>query len=214
MKREHTWIRALPTLLRGRIGRRTRRALAASLLLAAAALAVTDGATAESAGVPTVVAASDLPSGETVDSSDLRVVRFPPRLRPSDAAKHPDEVAEHTLSGAIASREPVTRTRLLSHTAKRADRTTVPLRLADAGVADLLEPGATVDVITLDDDSEEGHELAAGVTVLTVTDDPTVAAANATGEDDGPLVLLAVPTDAATGLAAAALRRPVTVTLS
>lgn len=214
MNREHTWIRAVPILLHGRIGRRTRRAVAALLLLAAAALAVTDGATAESAGVPTVVAARDLPSGVTVKSDDIRVAHFPPRLRPADAAESPDEIGGHTLSGAVASREPITTTRLLSHESRRTGRDTVPLRLADAGVADLLEPGTTVDVITLGDDSEAGRELASDVTVLTVTDDPSITAANPTGDEGEPLVLLAVPTDTATGLAAAALHQPVTVTLS
>lgn len=214
MKREHAWIRAVPALLHGRIGRRTRRAVAAALLLAAAAVAATDAATAEPAGTPTVVAARDLPSGESVTADDLRVARFPERLRPADAVSSPNDVAGHALSGAVSERDPITTTRLLSHEAQHSGRDTVPLRLADAGVAGLLEPGTTVDVVTLADDSEEGRELASDVTVLTVTDDPAVAATKPTRKEDGPLVLLAVPSDTATGLAAAALHQPVTITLS
>lgn len=214
MKREHAWIRAVPTLLHGRIGRRTRRAVAAALLLAAVAVAVTDAATAEPTGVPTVVAARDIPSGETVAVDDLRVARFPDRLRPADAVSSPSEVAGHGLSGAVSERDPITTARLLSHETRRSDRDTVPIRLADAGVAGLLEPGTSVDVVTLGDDATKGRELASKVTVLTVTDDQSVTDTKPAGDEEGPLVLLAVPTDTATGLAATALQQPVTVTLS
>ena len=195
----------------GKTGRRLRRALAASLFLAAAALAAVDGATAEPAGTPTVVAARSLPSGSTVHPSDLRVVRFPQRLRPDGAFTARDEITGRVLSGAAAAGEPITAARLLGEKQSRAGTSTVPIRLADPGVAELLEPGTRVDVVTLAAESEKGRVLAGGVTVLTVTDDP--AAGRAAGGDGGPLVLLAVPGDTATGLAAAALKQPVTVTL-
>jgi len=200
-------------MLHGKVARRTRRALAAALLLSAVALAVTDGAVAEPAGTPTVVATRAIPSGETLRSTDLRVVRFPGDLRPDRAVEDPAELVGGTVSGSVASGETITTTRLVSHESGRAGTVTVPIRLADAGVAQLLEPGTEVDVVTLGEDSDQGRELASDVTVLTVADDPADAQYSS-GADGGPLVLLGVSADAATGLAAAALHQPVTVTLS
>lgn len=198
------------SLIYGRTGRRLRRVLAASLFLTAAALAVIDGAAAEPVGTRTVVAAHPLPSGSTVHPSDLRVVRFPQRLRPDGAFATRGDVTGRVISGAAAAGEPITATRLLGEQAGRAGTTTVPVRLADPGVAKLLEPGTKVDVVTLAAESEKGRVLAGGATVLTVTEDPGAGRA---GRGDEPLVLLAVPGDAATGLAAVALNQPVTVTL-
>jgi len=200
-------------MLHGRVARRTRRALATALLLSAVALAVTDGAVAEPVGTPTVVATRTVPSGETLESADLRVVRFPEDLRPDGAVEDPAKLVGGTVSGSVASGETITTTRLLSHASARAGTVTVPIRLADAGVAQLLEPGTEVDVITLGNDSEQGRELADDVTVLTVADDPADTTSPA-GGDGGPLVLLGVSADTATRLAAAALHQPVTVTLS
>lgn len=200
------------SLVYGRTGRRLRRALAAALFLAAAALAVVDGAAAEPSGTPTVVATRQLPSGSTVRPSDLRIVRFPQRLRPDGAFTARGKVTGRTLSGAAAAGEPITAAGLLGEQPSRAGTSTVPIRLADPGVAHLLEPGTKVDVVTLAAESEQGRVLAGGVTVLTVTEDRSAGGANRS-DDGGPLVLLAVPGDTATGLAAAALNQPVTVTL-
>lgn len=196
------------SLLRGRTASRLRRALAATLLLAAALLTFLDGSADAPTGSPTVVAARELPSGSRVDRADVRVVRYPERIRPQGAFEDPGDVVGHVLSGAAGRGEPLTPTRLIGETSAAPATTTVPIRLADPGIARLLEPGTKVDVVTVAASGETGRVLATAATVLTVT-----TKSPAGGHDDAPLVLLAVADDAATELAATALNQPVTVTL-
>jgi hypothetical protein len=79
----------------------------------------------------------------------------------------------------------------------------VPFRLADPAVADLLTPGARVDVVTVSQNSPDPLILATNAMVLTVRQ-PT---------KDSSLVVIALPRDEATRVAAAALGQPVAVTL-
>src|SRR5699024_3410546 len=170
MKLERVRTRVTPALLHGRIIRKTRRVIAAGLLVAAAALAVSDGAVAAPAGTPTVIADRAVPAGDTLEANDLRVVRFPAKLRPDDALRDPGEVTGQTASGALAAGEAITMARLLRRDSQPPGTSTAPIRLADAGVAHLLDPGTEVAVVTLGDDTDQARELTAGATVLTVTD--------------------------------------------
>ncbi|MDQ2710234.1 MAG: hypothetical protein M3Z25_22580, partial [Actinomycetota bacterium] len=87
------------------------------------------------------------------------------------------------------------------------DAASVPIRLADGGVAGLLGPGRVVDIITLGERADQPTVLAVGATVLTV-----LPAEQKPGVQ-GRLVLVAVPRTAAARLAAATLAKEVTVTL-
>jgi pilus assembly protein CpaB len=70
-------------------------------------------------------------------------------------------------------------------------------------VADLLTPGARVDVVTVSQDSPDPLVLAANATVLTVR----------RPAKDSSLVVIALPEVEATRVAAAALGQPVAVTM-
>lgn len=90
---------------------------------------------------------------------------------------------------------------------------TVPIRLADAGVAELLRRGMRVDVVTLEAGEQTRKVLAGMATVVDVRSPPTSGGSLLPGENKGPLVLISVPVELATQVAALSLRNPVAVTL-
>ena len=90
---------------------------------------------------------------------------------------------------------------------------TVPIRLADSGIAELLGRGMRVDVVTLESAEQSRKVLASMAMVVDVRSPPSGGNRLLSGENKGPLVLIAVPTEVATQVAALSLRNPVTVTL-
>ncbi|HEU5475742.1 MAG TPA: SAF domain-containing protein [Actinophytocola sp.] len=190
-----------------------RRLIAAALVLLAGALAVRpDPPPAGGAppGVPVLVAARDLAPGTTLGAGDVRVERAPPSLRPATALESAESVTGRVLAGAATAGEPITSTRLVGPENTRLttggpDAVAVPVRLADAAVADLLMPGARVDVVT--GDGRGTALLASDVVVITVLAPESDQAA------DGRLVVIAMPPEAATRVASVSLGYPVAVTL-
>ena len=193
-----------------------RRLTAGALVLLAAALALRPHTVRAEPTVPILVAARDLAPGVILTPADVRVVAAPAALRPAAALGSPREVAGRVLAGAATSGEPITRARLVGPENTRlstggTDDVAVPVRLADPAVADLLTPGAVVDVVTADPHGTAGALLAAGATVVTVrAADPPGGAS--TGRP-GRLVVIAMPRDTATKVASVSLGQPVTVTL-
>jgi len=188
-----------------------RRWLAGLLVLAAAVLAVR-GQIGGPGSAPVLVAARDLTPGSTLAATDIQVSRWPPELVPAGALTATADAEGRVLAGAANRGEPLTEPRLAGPELARrsiggAEAASVPIRLADGGVAGLLGPGRTVDVITLGERTDQPTVLAAGATVLTVL--PAEQKPGAQGR----LVLVAVPRSAAARLAAATLAREVTVTL-
>lgn len=185
-----------------------RRITALVLVLLAAALALLETTSDSAATVPMLVAARDLPPGTTLRVTDVTVSRLPESLRPPAALTAPDQVTGRVLAAATTSGEPLTKARLLGpeNTRLATDDPTasaVPFRLADPAVAGLLTPGTRVDVVTVAQSSPDPVVLATNATVLTVRQ-PT---------DDSSLVVIALPREEATRVAAAALDQPVAVTL-
>jgi hypothetical protein len=80
--------------------------------------------------------------------------------------------------------------------------------LSDPGVADLLRPGSRVDVVASGPDRDGVSVLAADAVVVTVRHSE-----GKSGAPGGRLVLVALPREAATRVAAASLGEPVAVTL-
>lgn len=98
-------------------------------------------------------------------------------------------------------------------TAPQPGLSTVPIHLADAAVAALLTPGTRVDVVSADDGYDSRSVLATMATVVDIRPPPG-GDGGLTGPDSrGPLVLICVPTEIATQVAAASVRNPVAVTL-
>ncbi len=185
--------------------------LAGALALAAVLLAV-HGRFSATHGSPVLVATRDLAPGTTLSAADVQARLWPAALIPAGAITEIGQAEGQVLAGAANTGEALTGPRLAGPELARratgvADASSVPIRLADAGVAGLLGPGRLVDVVTLGERSDQPTLLAAGATVLTVLpadDKPGV---------QGRLVLVAVPRPTAARLAAATLSGEVTVTL-
>ncbi len=205
----------LRSLLRGRGWPRTmalRRLVAVALVLVAGALAFRPAGAREITSVAVLVAAHDLAPGSTLTAPDLGLRQLPADAVPTGALTHRATTVGRVVASAVRAGEPLTDVRLVGAadtalTTGNPSAATVPVRLADPDVADLLRPGIRVDVVTLDPDEQTDPVLAENATVVTIRD------TEATQGQPGRLVLVALPRQLATRLAAASLRQPVTVTL-
>jgi len=191
-----------------------RRVLAAMLVLLAAALALRP-----QPGTTTVlVAAHDLSPGATLTADDVRPQPMPAGLVPAGAATEVSDVDGRVLAGAARRGEPITDVRLLGAELTRLlapddGSATVPVRLSDPDVADLLAPGSTVDVVSVAERGGRPNVLAERATVLAVLDDEATGIGRTGRRQQGRLVVVLLPRDAATQVAAASLSLDLTVTL-
>ncbi|AGM09671.1 SAF domain-containing protein [Amycolatopsis keratiniphila] len=208
----------LPVLrrLRGRPARLMRRWLALSLLLSGLVALFLPESARGAPGTATVVSAHDLPAGSVLRATDLELVDLPDDVRPQGATGLPASVEGRLLVGAARAGEPLTDVRLLDADIPGSgdpESSTVPVRLADAGVAELLRPGQRVDVVAAAEARREASVLASMAVVAAVGEqgarDPTTPGAGS----KGPLVLLSLPSAIATRVAATSLERSITVTL-
>lgn len=205
----------LRALLRPRGWPRTmalRRLTAITLVVLAGALVLRPAGARESADTGVVVATRDLQPGSALTQPDVEVRLLPATDVPLGTLTSRAAAIGRILAGPLRAGEPITDVRLVGPadtalTTGDPTAATVPVRLADPDVADLLRPGIRVDVVTLDPDRQTDPVLAEDATVITIRDTPGVQG------QAGRLVLVAVPRQAATQLAAASLRQPVTVTL-
>lgn len=190
-----------------------RRVAAAVLLLLAAALALRPRPGRDADGVTTLIAARDLAPGSVLGREDVKVVELPPKFLPAGALADPSVTVGKVLIGGARRGETLTDVRVVgTQYAQLATGDTaaalVPVRLSDPGVADLLRPGGRVDVVTLGPDRDGASVLATDAVVVAVRQ--TEAKPGAAG---GRLVVVALPRDAATRVAAASLGEPVAITL-
>jgi pilus assembly protein CpaB len=197
-----------------------RRAAAGLLVLVAVGLLAAPGVAP--AGTPVLVAARDLAPGVALAPTDVVVRTLPAEAVPGGALADPAGVTGRQVVGGVRAGEALTDVRLLGPTAAVAaagvpDAAGVPVRLADAGVAALLAPGARVDLVgagpgaagvTAPDAVEPAPVvLASGAVVLAVLPAPDRTAGSA------PVVVVALPAGLAARVATASLREEVTVTL-
>jgi Flp pilus assembly protein CpaB len=183
-----------------------RRIAAAVLAGLALVLAVLPRSAA--AGAPVAVAAVEIPAGATVRGTDVVVREWPAELVPAGALGDPAAAEGRVLVGAARAGEPLTDARLVGAgpaAGAAPDGAAVPIRLADAGVAALLVPGSRVDVVTVGGSTDRPVVLASDASVL------AVLAEDAAGR--GRLVMVAMPREIATRVAAASLSEQVAVTL-
>jgi pilus assembly protein CpaB len=146
-------------------------------------------------------------------ASEVMLRALPAQVVPDGAARTPTAVLGRTLAAPVRRGEPLTDVRLTGSDLTRTvtmnpDTVSVPLRLADPGVATLLHPGAAVDVVTVGKRQDEPVVLARSARVLAVLE-----ASTHTGERDGRLVLVALDPVAATRVAAASISQALTVTV-
>ncbi len=188
------------------------RRIAAGLLVGLAAVLALSPQAGSEPGAEVVVAVRDLAPGVVLDATAVALRSLPQDAVPDGAKRSVDSVVGRLLAAPLRRGEPVTDVRLAGAELARsatgdADAVGVPLRLSDPGVAALLHPGATVDVVTLGERQQQPLVLATGATVLAVLDTGRSAM------DEGGLVLVALPPQAATRVAGASLSQPVTVTV-
>lgn len=189
-----------------------RRGGAALLAGLAAVLALTPGR-GPSPDNTVVVAARDLNPGTVLEASEVTLRALPAQAVPDGSARTPTAVLGRTLAAPVRRGEPLTDVRLAGPELARTvttnpDSVSVPLRLADPGVAALLHPGAAVDVVSVGHRPDEPVVLARGARVLAVLEADT-----RTEQRTGRLVLVALDPVAATRVAAASLSRTLTVTV-
>jgi len=185
-----------------------RRVLARRRLLAAlcAGTAVAAGIHAVAAPPPPTVAvltaAHDLPAGSVLDDSDLRPLQMPPDAVPDGVTA---DAAGRTLAAPVRAGEPITDVRLVGAGLATAhpDLTTLPVRLPDAGLADLLDTGDRIDLIATDPQAGGSRVVAADALVLATT--PIDAATDGTSPP-GALVVLGVAPSSVPGVTEASVR--------
>jgi pilus assembly protein CpaB len=130
---------------------------------------------------------------------------------PDGAARSPAAVLGRTLAAPGRRGEALTDVRLTGPDLTRLISSnpqlmSVPLRLADPGVAALLRAGSAVDVVTTGPQQGEPVVLARGARVLAVLE-------SGTAQRDGKLVLIALDPVEATRVAATSISQSLTVTV-
>ncbi|HEY5877486.1 MAG TPA: SAF domain-containing protein [Nakamurella sp.] len=183
----------------GRLPRNIRRVAAVALVLAAALLLLTPPRPAP--GQPVVVLTRDLPVGAVLQASDLTTT---PLLQPPDGAlTEAGSAAGRTLAGAARRGEVLTDVRLVEPVGPRPGpgQVAVPIRPADATVIDLLRPGMHVAVMSVTENGT-AEVLVPDAVVLLIGASEGAAAGR---RDQDPSVVLAVPSDRADQVVAAAL---------
>ena len=191
------------------------RRIAAGILVAVAVLLFVDDAAGDDR-VRVVTAGRDLTPGTILTPADVAVAEWDSATVPDGAVLDSADVDGRTLTGPVRAGELLTDVRLLgSRTATAAvgvEARVVPVHLADAGVTDLLREGDRVDVLTVEtqenpDATPAARILASGAMVV------LVSAEAGGGRQRDRVVLLALPTEDATTVAAASLVSALTVTL-
>lgn len=186
-----------------------RRLAAGVLAITALVLALLPPA--GSRGTAVLVTTAELAAGTTVRAADLAVRWWPGDLVPAGALQDPAAADGRVLIGAARAGEPLTDVRLAGNPTPGAGPNTaaVPVRLADPGVAGLLAPGSRVDVVGLGDPDGTPVVLAPDAAVLAVLP----AADGAIGPSAGRMILVAMPRELATRVAAASVTDQLAVTL-
>ena len=173
-------LRRLPRSVRRAVLRR-RRPLAAALTAVAVAAGLHSVTAPPPPRVDVLVAARDLPAGTVLAPGDLAPVPFAPDSVPDDLAA---SAAGRTLAAPLRRGEPVTDVRLVGPGLADGNPgvTAVPVRLPDAGMADLLAAGDRIDLVAADPQGAGARVVAAGVPVLAVPEpSPDPSAGGVTG---------------------------------
>jgi Flp pilus assembly protein CpaB len=167
--------------------------------------------------VPVVTAGHDLAWGSVIGRDDVAVTRFPAGQVPVAALRDPAQVVGRRPASPVRRGEPITDVRLLGSldptagAAAGPGAVAVPVRIADAAAARMLQPGMVVDVLAAPSEDfvsapAPATLVAAGVRVL------SVAPGEELSGNDGALVVLATTETVAARLATAAASGRLSVT--
>lgn len=194
---------------------RHRRLVAALLAAAAVACALSALRPPDPARVPVVAAAADLTGGTELSESDLTTVALRPAAVPAGAIRPPREAAGRTVAGPVRTGEPLTEARLVGTSMTTADGlVATPVRIADPGIARLLQSGDRVDVLAAqtrgDAAGDTARVVAPDVRVVTV---PHRADERGRAAGGGALIVLATTSEEAAKLAGTAVTSQLSVTV-
>ncbi len=149
-------------------------------------------------------AAHDLPSGTHLGQQDLSIRRLPHAAVPDRVVDDIDEVVGRTLAAPMARGEVVTWLRIVNRglLGGYPGTTAVPLRITDAAVVDLLRVGDRTSLVVADPDGRKAPRLLLeDVPVVAIPRSRDSALSSGT---PGRLVVVAVPTESASEVAASA----------
>jgi pilus assembly protein CpaB len=213
------WLDRLPEPVRRVVAIITwhQRLVVAGLVAIAVASALSTLAPAAPRVVRVLAAAADLPAGTTLTRDELHLVGLPPTALPAGALRTSAAAVGRVLAAPMRRDEPLTDVRLVGSAliaTLAPDEVATPVRIADPGVTRLLHPGDVVDVLAARTDAtspvaSSAEVVATDVRVLAVPAPTT----DASGADDGALIVLAMPQSSAARLAAAAVADRLTVTI-
>src|SRR6478672_6492612 len=182
---------------------RRRRLLAAALTAVAVASGLHAATAPPPARVGVPVAAHDLAAGSVIAPGDVTRHDFAPGSVPEGVAPHPEG---RTLAAPLRAGEPLTDVRLVGPAlaASYPGLTAVPVRLPDAGMADLLRVGDHVDLVAADPQGSGASVVAADVPVLALPAPSPEEAAS--GALPGRLVVVGADPAEVSVIAGAAVR--------
>ncbi len=202
-----------------RVLSRHRRAIAAVLTAAAVAAVLSVLRPPEPERVPVLVAATDLAGGTHLVPGDLTTSELRPAVVPRGALRPGAKVAGRVLAGPMREGEPLTDAGLVgAPLLDGAALVAAPVRIADGGVARLLQAGDRIDVLAAPTRGaalgEPARVVAPGVRVLAVPKPRDGGAGTSLGSPgSGSLVILAATPQQAAQLAGAGVSSRLTVTL-
>lgn len=210
-----------------RVFDRHRRLCAALIAGLAAFLTLTALSPKPTATVDVVVASHQIESGQRLAESDVKTVAWPAEFAQPAGGAVNDVVGKLSI-GPIDESEPITRSRLvdsnvLDSLPNSSGLVAAPIHLSDAEQTSLIRPGDRVDVIAAhssDRDTQTAVVIAPDAIVLTI---PAREKASAGGGlldsggagsiDSKSLIIVAVPGQTATDLAAAGTHDQLSIVL-
>jgi Flp pilus assembly protein CpaB len=164
--------------------------------------------------VAVTVASRDLPGGTVLTRRDREVRRLPAGVAPVVSDLH---AMVRTLAAPVRRGEPVTDVRLIGPglAAAYPDRVVLPVRIADAEAADLLQVGDRVDLVAADPRGGRASYVAVDVPVLAVPTPSDDSSTSGPGSGlTGRLVVVAALPDDVGRIAGAAATDLMSVAIS
>lgn len=194
------------------LGRRRLLAGVFAAVAVAASLRVVTGPPPPTSVVLT--AARDLPSGATVQRSDLQESTFLPGSVPAGTLALA-EIVGRTTAGPLRAGEPVTDVALVRASILDGypGLVAVPVRVGDGGVVSLLRVGDRIDLLAADPQGLEAAVVASGVVVLALPRTDGDEAFSGTTSTSGRLVIVAVPESTAAEIAQAGVSSYISVVI-
>jgi pilus assembly protein CpaB len=190
-----------------------RRLLASGCAAAAVAFGLSTLSPQPPATASVLAAARDIPAGATLTSGDIDVVALPPGAVPAGAFHRGSDIAGRVVAGAVRRGEALTDVRLVGaalFSSVGSGQVAAPVRIADAGVARLLQPGDVIDVFASNDRTTGAAAIVAtSARVLAV---PSAAGTDG-GLDDGALIVVATTPETAALLAKTAVSARLSVAI-